>query len=57
MSRRWGRDPDWFRSLDPDTQTSIIADYILETETQKQREERKTRYNREQIHRMRNRDG
>ena len=57
MSRRWGQGPYWFRSLDPDMQTSLIADYILETESQKDREERKTRYNKEQIRKMRARYG
>jgi hypothetical protein len=57
MSRRWGRDPDWFRSLDADTQTSLIADYILETESQKDKEERKALYNKEQVRKMRERYG
>jgi len=46
ISRRWMRDPGWFENLPPETQTDLVAEYLIENETPKQREERKAEYNR-----------
>jgi hypothetical protein len=40
------RDPGWFENLPPETQTDLVAEYLIENETPKQREERKAEYNR-----------
>lgn len=29
LARYWGKDPDWFYTLDPEIQTSIIAEYQI----------------------------
>ena len=36
IERHWGREPGWFRSLDRDPQTSLIAAYNVENMEPKQ---------------------
>ena len=55
LCRFWGQSPGWFRNLPPQTQTDLIADYILEHESQKDRDERKKRYNIQQARRIKER--
>jgi len=55
ISRHWHKDPGWFLTLSSELQTDLIADYILDQDTQKQRDERKKRYNVQQARRMRER--
>jgi len=55
LCRFWGQPPGWFASLDPQTQTDLIADYILEHESQKDRDERKKKYNIQQARRIKER--
>ena len=52
----WGQHPRWFQGLDKDIQIDLIADYILDQEGKKEREERKKRYNMQQVQRMRERN-
>lgn len=55
LCRFWGQTPGWFRNLPAQTQTDLIADYILEHESQKDRDERKKKYNIQQARRMKER--
>lgn len=55
LCRFWGQAPGWFTNLDRQTQTDLIADYILEHESQKDRDERKKRYNVQQARRLKER--
>ena len=55
LCRFWSQPPGWFRNLPPQTQTDLIADYILEHESQKDRDERKKRYNIQQARRIKER--
>jgi len=55
ISRFWHQDPRWFLTLPPETQTDLIADYILEHESQKERDERKSKYNIQQARRLKER--
>ena len=55
LCRFWGQPPGWFRNLPAQTQTDLIADYILEHESQKDRDERKERYNIQQARRIKER--
>ena len=52
----WSKHPLWFSQLDKDIQIDLIADYILDQEGKKEREERKKRYNIEQVRKMRERN-
>ena len=56
ISRMWSKHPRWFSHLDKDIQIDLIADYILDQEGKKEREERKKKYNIEQVRKMRERN-
>lgn len=53
VSRYWGRDPNWYDTLDADTKRLVLADYMLETETEEQRKERQARQQRRILNRAR----
>jgi len=55
ISRHWAQPPDWFDSLDAQTQTDLIADYILDNESQKDKDARKKQYNVQQARRIKKR--
>ena len=55
LCRFWKQPPGWFSNLPPQIQTDLIADYILEHESQKERDERKKRYNEQQARRLKER--
>ena len=49
ISLRWNREPEWFFSLAPSLQVKLIAEYRLSIETEKQRKERRNRYNEDRL--------
>jgi len=53
ISKHWNRDPNWFESLSPALQSSLIAEYILTHETPKQKEQREKEYQRQKVDKMR----
>jgi hypothetical protein len=40
MAKAWNRDPDWFYSLDHQTQIKVLANYRLETSSPKEIKDR-----------------
>ena len=45
ISLRWGKNPEWFFEHPPHVQVQLIAEHRLSLETEKQRKERRIRYN------------
>tara|TARA_R110000803_G_scaffold7436_8_gene23977 strand:- start:3429 stop:3635 length:207 start_codon:yes stop_codon:yes gene_type:complete len=41
ISKEWGREPDWFSSLDSDSQSNLIAMYRIENQTKEEHEKHK----------------
>ena len=41
VAKSWNRDPNWFYSLEPETQIKVLADYRLETSSPEQIKERR----------------
>jgi hypothetical protein len=38
ISKSWGRDPDWFSSLDSEMQTDLLANYRIENQSKEESE-------------------
>ncbi len=53
VSRYWGKDPNWYNTLDVDNKRIVLADYLLAHETEEQSKERKNRHQRRIIERAR----
>lgn len=49
ISKHWGRHPNWFATLEPDTKIKLVAEYRLHNETQEQYDKRKKMYNNQEI--------
>ena len=46
ISRYWNQEPKWFQNLDRETQTELIAEYILTHETNDARKKRREQHQR-----------
>ncbi|MBM84401.1 MAG: hypothetical protein CMM47_00060 [Rhodospirillaceae bacterium] len=49
---RWGKDPGWYYSLDPEIRDTLIAEYRLANETGEQAQKRQERIKSDRIKKM-----
>lgn len=47
ISKDWGQTPSWFYTLDREMQITLIADKVLDTETNEDRDKRRDRHARD----------
>ena len=40
IAKAWNRDPDWFYTLEPETQVKVLANHRLETSSQQEIKDR-----------------
>lgn len=52
ISKSWNREPDWFYSLDSETQIKVLAAYRLETSTSEEIKDRQAKIKRAKMEAM-----
>jgi|DEB0MinimDraft_3_1074331.scaffolds.fasta_scaffold04514_3 hypothetical protein len=52
IARLWNQHPNWFYTLDQETQVKVLAEYRLYNESEKQKKDRQERIKRDRMEMM-----